>query len=215
MQSQVLCLRTCLRWKPHMSNQYPFIPVGRATVLVLWLHHDDHCQGWDLSPATWDSFCFSHPPYVSHVSKPLRDHCVFSPVLMFIFSSPVPAPRVSHGGWRMGENVCVCVFPSHRNTLNCSVFSVCEHRRIRSQLTAHRPTKTLCFCLFLTANHSYTLNNFWLCLCSQSVPFSSHSAICCALVLEWSNNYCDNRGPLPLSTLFSLTPPTPKDFLTA
>lgn len=139
----------------------------------------------------------------------------FSPVLMFIFSSPVPAPRVSHGGWRMGENVCVCVFPSHRNTLNCSVFSVCEHRRIRSQLTAHRPTKTLCFCLFLTANHSYTLNNFWLCLCSQSVPFSSHSAICCALVLEWSNNYCDNRGPLPLSTLFSLTPPTPKDFLTA
>lgn len=149
VSSLYLCMRTytCLRRKHRWTI---------SIKLSQWLHHDDRCHGWDLSSAAWDSFCSSHPPVVSPVSKSLTDQCVFTSVLMFIFSSLVAAPGVSHGGWKLGGKtgrhlrVCVCVFPSFRKSLNC-VFSVFEYRLIRSQLTAHRPTKTLCFCLFLTA----------------------------------------------------------------
>lgn len=75
--------------KAQMNNPYQFIQVERATALVLWLHHDDRCHGRDLSSAAWDSFCSTHPPVVSPVSKSLRDQCVFTPVVMFFFLAAV------------------------------------------------------------------------------------------------------------------------------
>lgn len=102
---------------------------------------------------------------------------------MIILCSHFPAPGVSHEKWVAHREKfkygCVCVFVridfSLRNSLTCCVFSVFEGRRIRSQLTAHRPTKILCFCLFLAAK-AYALDNF----CSQGVAFFAHSAICSA-----------------------------------
>lgn len=159
--------------KAQMNNPYQFIQVERATALVLWLHHDDRCHGRDLSSAAWDSFCSTHPPVVSPVSKSLRDQCVFTPVVMFFFSSCAPPPGVSHGGWKAGGSegeiqTHVRVFSSFSNSFNCSAFFFFLQWTQTDQITAHCTPPhqdTVFLFIFDSKSHCCTLQNFWLGFC--------------------------------------------------